>query len=90
VHAREVSLHDLNVLHHGLGFTGPLRLRLRTALPRFIRRYRFLQHQTTRNDVTEAANRSTESSDDQPSSIQGQFLYINVFGSVRADCHPSF
>lgn len=67
VHAREVSLHDLNVLHHGLGFTGPLRLRLRTVLPRFIRRYRSLQHQTTRNDVAGAASRSAESADDQTS-----------------------
>ncbi|KAI9466019.1 hypothetical protein BJY52DRAFT_317081 [Lactarius psammicola] len=65
VHAREVSLHDLNVLHHGLGFTGPLRLRLRTVLSRFVRRYRSLQHQTTRNDVAGATNRSTEGSDDQ-------------------------
>ncbi len=74
MHAREVSLHDLNVLHHGLGFTGPLRLRLRTVLPRFIRRYRSLQHQTTRNDVAGAASRSAESSDDQTSPNPGQFL----------------
>jgi hypothetical protein len=77
VHAREVSLHDLNVLHHGLGFTGPLCLRLRTALPRFIRRYRSLQHQTT-NDVTGAPSRSAESSDDRTSPVLGQFLYVNV------------
>ncbi|KAH9180363.1 hypothetical protein EDB89DRAFT_15999 [Lactarius sanguifluus] len=69
VHAREVSLHDLNILHHGLGFTGPLRLRLRTVLPRFIRRYRSLQNQTTRNDVAGAAGRSAESSDDQTSHL---------------------
>ncbi|KAF8275218.1 hypothetical protein EI94DRAFT_1825195 [Lactarius quietus] len=69
VNAREVSLHDLNVLHHGLGFTGPLRLQLRTALPRFILRYRSLQHQTTRGDVATAASRSAENSDDQTSAI---------------------
>ena len=84
MHAREVSLHDLNILHHGLGFTGPLRLRLRTALPRFIRRYRSLQHQTTRNDVTEATSHSIESSDNQTSPIPGQLLYINVFGKCAS------
>ena len=76
MHAREVSLHDLNVLHHGLGFTGPLCLRLRTALPRFILRYRSLQHQTTRNVVAGAPSRSA---DDRTSSILGQSLYINDF-----------
>lgn len=56
VHAREISLHDLNVLHDGLGLTGPLRLRLRTVLSRFICRYRSLQSQVTLLGVSEATN----------------------------------
>ena len=56
VHAREISLHDLNVLHDGLGLTGPLRLRLRTVLSRFICRYRSLQSQVTRLRVSETTN----------------------------------
>jgi hypothetical protein len=56
VHAREISLHDLNVLHHGLDLIGPLRLRLRTVLPRFINRYRTLQSQVTRLDVVRSAS----------------------------------
>ena len=60
VHAREISLHDLNVLHHGLDLIGPLRLRLRTVLPRFINRYRGLQSQVTRLDVARSASHSAE------------------------------
>ncbi|KAI0256507.1 hypothetical protein BJV78DRAFT_1164887 [Lactifluus subvellereus] len=65
VHAREVSLHDLNVLHHGLGLIGPLRLRLRTVVSRFIHRYRSLQAQTTRLNVARTTSHPTENSDDQ-------------------------
>lgn len=60
VHAREISLHDLNVLHHGLDLIGPLRLRLRTVLPRFINRYRSLQSQVTRFDVVRLASHPAE------------------------------
>jgi len=56
VHAREISLHDLNVLHDGLGLSGPLRLRLRTVLSRFICRYRSLQSQVTRLRVSRTTN----------------------------------
>ncbi|KAH9079227.1 hypothetical protein EDB83DRAFT_2341494 [Lactarius deliciosus] len=84
VHAREVSLHDLNILHHGLGFTGPLRLRLRTVLPRFIHRYRSLQNQTTRNDVAGAAGRSAESSDDQTSHLGHHGTKAAPKGSLKA------
>jgi hypothetical protein len=67
VHAREISLHDLNVLHHGLDLIGPLRLRLRTVLPRFINRYRSLQSQVTRLDVVRSASHpaEVESSEEQ-------------------------
>jgi hypothetical protein len=67
VHAREISLHDLNVLHHGLDVIGPLRLRLRTVLPRFINRYRSLQSQVTRFDVVRSASQPAE---DEPSEEQ--------------------
>ncbi|KAL0947323.1 hypothetical protein HGRIS_013442 [Hohenbuehelia grisea] len=43
VYAREVTLHELNVLHDAHRFGGPLRLRLRTVHPRFITRYHWLQ-----------------------------------------------
>jgi len=65
VHAREISLHDLNVLHHGLGLNGPLRLRLRTVLSRFIQRYRSLQAKVTRLNVTRSANRPVEDSEQE-------------------------
>ncbi|KAH8829652.1 hypothetical protein DL96DRAFT_1599010 [Flagelloscypha sp. PMI_526] len=45
IHAREVSLHDLNVLHDGSGLSGPLRLRLYLLTPRFILRYRALERE---------------------------------------------
>ena len=66
VHAREISLHDLNVLHHGLDLNGPLRLRLRTVLPRFMNRYRSLQSQVTRFDVA----RLSQPAEDEPSEEQ--------------------
>ncbi|KAH7889943.1 hypothetical protein F5I97DRAFT_1848817 [Phlebopus sp. FC_14] len=48
VHSREISLHDLNVLHDGSDFSGPLRLLLRASVPRFIFRYYALQEQIQR------------------------------------------
>ncbi|KAG1730603.1 hypothetical protein EDB19DRAFT_1912857 [Suillus lakei] len=51
VYAQEISLHDLNVLHDGSDFTGPLRIHLRSATPRFILRYRLLQEQISRLDL---------------------------------------
>ncbi|KAG1774269.1 hypothetical protein EV702DRAFT_1047835 [Suillus placidus] len=51
VYAHEISLHDLNVLHDGSDFTGPLRIHLRSAIPRFILRYRLLQEQISRLDL---------------------------------------
>lgn len=51
VHSREISLHDLNVLHDGSDFAGPLRLLLRAIVPRFIIRYYALQEQIQRLNV---------------------------------------
>ncbi|KAH9966481.1 hypothetical protein BC827DRAFT_668297 [Russula dissimulans] len=65
VHAREISLHDINVLHHGLGLIGPLRLRLRTVLSRFMRRYRGLQDQITRFNIAGSANPPADDPDEQ-------------------------
>ncbi|KAG9318122.1 hypothetical protein JVU11DRAFT_189 [Chiua virens] len=52
VHAREITLHDLNNLHDGSDFVGPLRLLLRAIVPRFIIRYYALQEQIQRLSVT--------------------------------------
>ncbi|KAE9407080.1 hypothetical protein BT96DRAFT_175475 [Gymnopus androsaceus JB14] len=53
IFARETSLHDLNVLHDGSDFSGPLRLRLQLVNPRFIVRYRMLQDQIQRLNLAE-------------------------------------
>ncbi|KAJ3515968.1 hypothetical protein NLJ89_g1426 [Agrocybe chaxingu] len=42
-YAREVTLHDLNVLHDAYGIAGPLRMKLHSVTPRFIARYQYLQ-----------------------------------------------
>ncbi|KAJ3921442.1 hypothetical protein F5877DRAFT_29329, partial [Lentinula edodes] len=54
IFARETSIHDLNVLHDGLNFSGPLRLRLQSVNPRFIIRYRILQEQVMRLNLADA------------------------------------
>ncbi|KAJ7632239.1 hypothetical protein FB45DRAFT_911894 [Roridomyces roridus] len=48
VYAREVTLHDLNVLHDASAVAGPLRLRLSSIVPRFIVRYHLLQDKVSR------------------------------------------
>jgi hypothetical protein len=47
-HARDVTLHDLNVLHDGSDLSGPLRLHLHVVVPRFILRYHMLRDQIAR------------------------------------------
>ncbi|KLO10405.1 hypothetical protein SCHPADRAFT_906912 [Schizopora paradoxa] len=47
VYAREVSLHDLFAMHHGVGLPGHLRLSLQSVVPRFITRYNQLRDQIT-------------------------------------------
>ncbi|KAJ7043263.1 hypothetical protein C8F04DRAFT_1390094 [Mycena alexandri] len=56
VYAREVTLHDLNVLHDGTDVSGPLRLRLRSVIPRFIHRYHQLQAQVSRLNLVAAGD----------------------------------
>ena len=77
MHAREISLHDLNVLHHGLDLIGPLRLRLRTVLPRFMNRYRALQSQATRLDVIRSASHAAEDGSSEEQAFVGsrEFLW---------------
>ncbi|KAA1474827.1 hypothetical protein DENSPDRAFT_390375 [Dentipellis sp. KUC8613] len=53
IYAREVTLHDLNILHDGTDFTGPLRIRLRFNMPRFIGRYHLLRDQISRLNLAE-------------------------------------
>ncbi|KAI0273833.1 hypothetical protein BC834DRAFT_232262 [Gloeopeniophorella convolvens] len=82
IHAREVSLHDLNMLHDGLSLGGPLRLRLRVSLPRFIHRYRSLQHQLSQLAISRAPG--------HPSQEPGEQLHNNAgyefqAGDYRAD-----
>ena len=48
VHAREVTLHDLNVIHDGSDLQGPLRMHLHLSVPRFIFRYHTLRDQIAR------------------------------------------
>jgi hypothetical protein len=47
-HAREITLHDLNVLHDGSDLSGSLRLQLQLTVPRFIIRYHMLRDQVAR------------------------------------------
>ncbi|KAF9484714.1 hypothetical protein BDN70DRAFT_989416 [Pholiota conissans] len=51
IYAREVTLHDLNVLHDVSGINGLLRIRLSAISPRFISRYQHLQSQISRLDL---------------------------------------
>lgn len=51
IFSRETSLYDLYQLHDGSGFSGPLRLRLKSTSPRFIVRYRLLQDQIYRLEL---------------------------------------
>ncbi|KAF8522101.1 hypothetical protein BU17DRAFT_44904, partial [Hysterangium stoloniferum] len=48
IHAREVSLHDLGILHAGCDLSGPLSLRLDTISPRFGTRYRAIRDEIVR------------------------------------------
>lgn len=55
IYAREVSLHDLNMLHDASGILGPLRTRLCTSSPRFIARYQQLQENVSRLQLEQAS-----------------------------------
>ncbi|KAH9997532.1 hypothetical protein BJV77DRAFT_983220 [Russula vinacea] len=89
VHAREISLHDLNILHHGLDLIGPLRLRLRTVLPRFINRYRGLQGQITRLNVATASH-PVEDPEEQtfvgsPHESDSGYYHVNDDGQTKQE-----
>lgn len=55
MYAREVTLHDLNVLHDVSGIEGLLRMRLYSSTPRFITRYQYLQDEVSRLNLEPAA-----------------------------------
>jgi hypothetical protein len=55
IYAREVTLHELNVLHDGSDFSGPLRIQLQSVIPRFITRYHLLQDQIARLNIANEA-----------------------------------
>ncbi|KAI0781106.1 hypothetical protein BD413DRAFT_502799 [Trametes elegans] len=72
VHARDVTLHELNVLHDGSELQGPLRLQLKTVKPRFATRYQMLREQLTRLNVTadgEDSHHSVEASEPHPEDL---------------------
>ena len=78
-YARETSLHDLNILHDALGFSGPLRMRLNFTTPRFIIRYHALQDQIARpqlehTNVSQAGDENTEEKNEGVS----QFVNIHL------------
>ncbi|KAH7910162.1 hypothetical protein BJ138DRAFT_1153488 [Hygrophoropsis aurantiaca] len=61
IYGREISLHDLNVLHDGSDLAGPLRIQLRSSEPRFILRYHLLQDQISRlNLATDPTNEDNQ------------------------------
>ncbi|KZT26339.1 hypothetical protein NEOLEDRAFT_1132385 [Neolentinus lepideus HHB14362 ss-1] len=64
VFARDISLHDLNVLHDGFGLAGPLRLRLSFISPRFITRYHELRQQLGQLTVTGDSRDSAQGNDE--------------------------
>ncbi|PSS35518.1 hypothetical protein PHLCEN_2v1543 [Hermanssonia centrifuga] len=51
LYAREVTIHDLNIVHDGIDLGGPLRLRLSVSSPRFISRYHALRDQLSQLTV---------------------------------------
>ncbi|KAF7440929.1 hypothetical protein PC9H_001278 [Pleurotus ostreatus] len=66
VYAREVTLHDLNVIHDGSDIAGPLRLRLRSSVPRFAFRYHQLRDQIARLHLATEAAEVAENAEHQP------------------------
>jgi hypothetical protein len=61
IYAREISLHDLNVLHDGLSISGSLRLRIHAVSPRFIVQYHMLQEQVVRLTTADPSEAITSS-----------------------------
>jgi hypothetical protein len=82
-------LHDLNVLHDGSDLTGPLRIHLRSAIPRFILRYRLLQEQISRLDLAAGADENV-TAEGLYSFLTMSHLFLNVtVGYVSAVQHDA-
>ncbi|KAH9484189.1 hypothetical protein JR316_0003669 [Psilocybe cubensis] len=56
IYAREVSIHDLNVLHDVSGIHGQLRMRLSASTPRFLTRYQYLQEHVSQLNLEPASD----------------------------------
>lgn len=68
----------MNVLHDASDITGPLRLRLKGVVPRFIIRYHLLQEQVSRLNLVAAGDEqgaSGESNDPQLQGSEHDFIY---------------
>ena len=78
IYARDISLHDLNILHDTLGFSGPLRMRLNFTTPRFIVRYHALQDQITRLHL-EQANHPQAGEETAEEKNEGEFQFVNIY-----------
>ena len=83
IHAREVTLHDLNVLHDGAELSGPLRLHLQNINPRFIHRYHLLRDQLARSTL--AADPETEDKPLNENEYEGNGLLFSLMGSTHPD-----
>jgi len=80
VHASEVTLHDLNVIHDGTGFAGPLRIYIGTAVPRFITRFRSLQEQLARVSIVDGVETGETENEEQsrPDELSGSQAHAPV------------
>lgn len=74
IHAREVTLHDLNVIHDGSDIAGPLRLRLRSSVPRFAFRYHQLRDQIARLHLATESAEVGDNAEHQP--VEGKALHV--------------
>ncbi|KAJ6547133.1 hypothetical protein B0H19DRAFT_1237789 [Mycena capillaripes] len=85
VYAREVTLHDLNVLHDGSDITGPLRLRLSSVIPRFILRYHLLQDQVSRLNLAAAGDEQEPSTTEQSQERQQEGAQEDDAATLQAN-----
>lgn len=88
IHAREFSLHDLNVLYDGSDFAGPLRLRLTATIPRFIFRYYALQEQIQRLDLAVRAASDKQHNDQEDTKASDQQQSHDTQNHEEATIHP--
>lgn len=71
-------MHDLNILHDALGFSGPLRMRLNFTTPRFIVRYHALQDQITRLHL-EQPNHPQAGEETAEKKNEGEFPFMDIY-----------